>query len=270
MTSKQIVSTVAAQKRKLRSDIKDAESKYQDAESRYHELEATMRRKFKGNGRNLERAFAQLRELGRSVGELKDDMSRLNRLNPDDFVTPAQLEKALEGHRASIDIHKANADKQWAELKGTVDQHSTSIHMLQEGQSSLNTRFDKLEKRVKHTTTSTAGGGGALTLVAVLVAVIAGVVAGLIWHSNDFKDLLKIPYSGDVPFVYTFANTPWAAILFGVAVGSFILGLLLLVFSFLRPRSTKETTKTTSTTTSDTTATPATTRQPVVAKRGDR
>lgn len=265
-TSKKMFNTVAARKRKLQADVIKAEAKYHDAESQYQEL----RQKFKGNGHNLERVFAQLRELGRTVGELKDDMARLDRLNPDDFITQAQLEKALEGHQASIDIHKAAADKQWAELTSTVDEHATSIHMLQEGQSSLNTRFAKLEKRVARTTGTAGGSNPVFTLIAVVLAIIAGFIAYMIWSGLSFKDILKIPYSGDVPFVYTFANSPWAALLFAFAVGMAVLAILLLVISFLPSGGSRRRSTTATKEPSHRTTAPATTPHTVVVDRGGR
>lgn len=270
MTSKKMHSTVEAHKRKLRKDVANAEAHYQDAASQYQEL----RLKFKGNGHNLERVFAQLRELGTAVGELKDDMARLDRLNPDDFITQAQLEAALDSHRASVDIHKANADKQWAELRSTVDEHSTSIHMLQEGQSSLNTRVDKLQKEVKRTAGTTGGDNNRLfTLIALVLAIVAGVIAAIAWSNNTFRDILKIPYSGDLQFNYSWANSPLAALLCGCCVGLAVLAILLLIVSFLPSGGSRRATSTKSTTTTTTrshSAAPATTPQPVAAKRGGR
>lgn len=282
-------------KNRIKRQQSDGRKTVSELERQLKELNDSVAKRFGSSGHAMSRVYARTAQAATEIGHIKARLDAIGKLDLSGYVNEDQLNQALKAHNDRIDIHSANYDKVIQELRnefddrltgidGRLNGHETRISMLQDGQTSMHNRQTKLEKQFKSVDrrVSVIDGGAKFPLVRLLIAVVVGVIAGLLWDAGTFRSVLQVPYSSEgIPLTYTFAESPWAAVFFGVAVGALVLGIAMLFPA--QPKKTKqETTETTTMTTNrdthgtasqadpDQPATPATAIQPAVARNGGR
>lgn len=153
----------------------------------------------------------------------------------DDPVVLQGYQQEFERLDKRIEDLYGNLSSELRTLQETVDSHTgrlanheTRIGMVEEGQSSLHRRVSVVEEVSKFPKGK------------LVAALVAGVVAAIIWWAIPFSGSFQLPDGTDVPLLYTYADGPLGAGLFGVFVFAGLLGLLMLFKSRQTSESTEQ------------------------------